>query len=88
MERDRETYDLKIAIDARAHEISLCAVCGYREEEQKEQNFNHKDPVRTEAGFRELKNEGRRIGLDFFDRINRMMEEGGLDWGQVIATSR
>ena len=33
LERDRETFDLKIAIDARAHEIRLRAVCGYGEEE-------------------------------------------------------
>jgi len=29
MERDRETFDFKIAIDARAHEIKLRAVCDH-----------------------------------------------------------
>jgi hypothetical protein len=33
LERDRETFDFKIANDARAHEIELRAVCIYGEEE-------------------------------------------------------
>jgi hypothetical protein len=33
VKRDGQAFDLEVAIDARAHEIRLRAVCGYGEEE-------------------------------------------------------
>jgi hypothetical protein len=33
VKRDREAFDLEVAIDARAHEIRLGGVCSYGEEE-------------------------------------------------------
>ena len=55
----REAFDLEIAIDAHAHKIRLGGVGDRRQEEKKEEKFNHK----REWG--QVRQKQRRSGLDF-----------------------
>ena len=65
VERDGQAFDLEVAIDAHAHKIRLGGVGDRRQEEKKEEKFNHK----REWGQVRLNH--RRTGLDFFKTTNR-----------------